>query len=436
MEIQMPYKVRSINYETGIIYLKKAIWLYFLLIIFEGALRKWFLPGLATPLLLARDPVAVWILFQAGRKGFFPFNIFVFVMVSIGIISFLATLVVGHGNIFAALFGLRILIVHFPLMVVIGRVFNRDDVIKVGEVILYLTPFMAFLIAVQFYSPQSAWVNRGIGGDTEGGGFSAIPDYFRPPGTFSFTNGVTLFFSLAAPFIFYFWLNRHHVKKWLLLAATIGLLAAIPLAVSRGLLFSVIISFGFMVIAGLYQPRYLGATIVSAIAGIIILGFLGATSFFETATKVFTARFEMANEQEGGLSGVLGDRYLGGMIGALTYDAVKLPLFGHGIGMGTNVGAMLLSGKMTFLISEGEWGRLIGESGPILGILAILNRLGFVMALCIASFRKLSKGDLLPWLLLSYTLIVIPQGQWAQPTALGFSTLIGGLLIASFRTSK
>ena len=31
--------------------IKKLIWLYFLLLLFEGALRKWFLPGLSQGLL-------------------------------------------------------------------------------------------------------------------------------------------------------------------------------------------------------------------------------------------------------------------------------------------------------------------------------------------------------------------------------------------------
>jgi len=35
-------------------------------------------------------------------------------------------------------------------------------------------------------------------------------------------------------------------------------------------------------------------------------------------------------------------------------------------------------------------------------------------------------------MLLSFALLIIPQGQWAQPTSLGFSTLIGGLMIACF----
>jgi hypothetical protein len=75
-------------------------------------------------------------------------------------------------------------------------------------------------------------------------------------------------------------------------------------------------------------------------------------TLFQTATGAFTSRFEVANEAEGGLEGVLIDRYLGGMIGAIT--EVRDYFFGYGLGMGTNVGSMLLTGGQGFLISEGS----------------------------------------------------------------------------------
>lgn len=416
--------------------LKRAVWLYILLLIFEGALRKWFLPFLAAPLLVARDPVALWIIIMAARRGFLPFNFFAFAMIIIGILSLIMTLIVGHGNVSVAIFGARILLLQFPLIFAIGKIFDREDVIQVGKFIMYLTPFMAILIAMQFYSPQSAWVNRGVGGDIEGAGFKGgIREFLRPPGTFSFTNGVSLFFAFAAPYVFYFWMQRKHVKGIVLIAATIGLLAAIPLSISRGLLFSVIVTFIFMCLASFYKPKYIGALIFTALGGILALLLLSNTEFFQTATEAFSTRIELANSTEGGLSGVLGDRYLGGLLEALSYNSVDYPFFGRGLGMGTNVGAQLLEGdRNVFLISEGEWGRLIGEMGPLLGMLAILIRLVFSGTMAISAFRRLSEGDLLPWLLLSFALLNIPQGQWAQPTSLGFCIVCGGLTLASLRS--
>ncbi|WP_018614258.1 hypothetical protein [Segetibacter koreensis] len=429
-------ELRKINYFADpMLRLKRAVWIYFFLLIFEGALRKWVFPGLATPLLIIRDPIALWLILVSWKRGLLRMNPFLFLMILIGIISTFTALFLGHGNFLVAAFGARILMIHFPLIFVIGRIFARADVIKLGKVCLWISIPMTVLITLQFYSPQSAWVNRGIGGDISGGGFDGALGYYRPPATFSFTNGTTLFYSFCAPFIFYFWLNRKNRSNLMVIAATISLLVAIPLSISRGLFFSVAVTSVFSIMAIFRKPKYIRGMLLICMGALVAIFFFNKTSFFETATQAFSSRFENANKAEGGVKGVLGDRYLGGMVAALTQSS-GLPLFGYGIGMGTNVGGMLLTGKNVFLISEGEWGRLIGEMGTLLGLSAIFLRLGVCAKILIACYKKLVLGDLLPWMLLSFALLQIPQGQWAQPTSLGFSTIIGGIIIASCRFSS
>ena len=160
------------------------------------------------------------------------------------------------------------------------------------------------------------------------------------------------------------------------------------------------------------------------------LSLISQFSFFQTATDAFTDRFTSANKTEGGLQGVFLDRYMGGMIGAIS-NSYQIPFFGLGIGMGTNVGSQILTGKLNFLISEGEWGRLIGEMGLLMGLLMIMIRLIFCLQLTQMAYKQLAKNDVLPWMILSFTLLIVPQGQWSQPTSLGFSTLAGGLVLAS-----
>ena len=415
--------------------LKRGIVVYFLLLIFEGALRKWVLPGLATPVLVIRDPIAIWLIIKAMKKGLLPSNIFISLMVVVSVTSIFTALFLGHKSLIVAAFGARILLIHFPLIFVIGRVLTPQDVVRIGKLSLWISIPMTVIIALQFYSPQSAWINRGIGGETSGGGFDGAMGYFRPPATFSFTNGTTLFYSFCAPFIFYFWLHKKDVNILMLIAATVGLLAAIPLSISRSLFFSVGVSAIFTLMAIFKKPKYLGSIFLIVLALLVSLTFLSHSGFFQTATQAFTSRFETANKIEGGVKGVLGDRYFGGMIGALTASS-HLPFFGYGLGMGTNVGGMLLTGKTTFLISEGEWGRLIGEMGTLFGLIVIFLRLALCAKISVLCYKKLTVGDLLPWMLLSFALLQIPQGQWAQPTSLGFSTMIGGLIIASCKFSR
>ena len=415
--------------------LKNGIWIYFFLLLFEGAFRKWLLPGLANPLLIVRDPIAIWLLLKAIQKGILPFKGYVAAITLISIVAFITTLLLGHQNPYVALFGLRILLIHFPLMFVIGRVFTKEDVIHLGKITIYICIPMLILNVLQFYSPQSAWVNRGVGGDMAGAGFSGALDFFRPPGTFSFTTGNVLFWGYAAPFVFYFWLVPQQINRFLLIGGTVSLILAIPLSISRTLLFEVALTFLFTLVIMIRKPKYLGRIAIAVAVLFLLIVAISKTSIFQTGSEAFTSRFTSANESEGGLESVFLDRFLGGMIGAVT-QSDEIPFFGYGIGMGTNVGSMLLSGKVIFLIAEVEWGRLIGEMGILLGLTVIAIRIAFVFKVTKLAYKKLRYGDFLPWLLLSFGMLVLLQGQWAQPTSLGFSTLIGGLILASVKNKR
>lgn len=412
--------------------LKLGIWAYIFLLLFEGALRKWFLPGLAAPLLIVRDPIAFFLIFHAWRRNLLPPSIYLLGMVGIGVLALITALIFGHGHLAIGIFGARILILQFPVIFVIGKVFSREDVMKVGRIMLWISIPMIILISLQFYSPQSAWVNRGVGGDMEGAGFSGALGYFRPSGTFSFTTGNTMFFSLLTCFVFYFWIGGSKVNRLLLIAATIALFISIPLSISRSLLFQVVIGVAFAVLASIRNPRYVGRIIGAGIAGFIILSILSNVEMFQTSTEVFTSRFETASKVEGGLHGTLVDRYFGNLISAVSgSSAERIPFWGHGIGLGTNVASFLLTGGRNFLIAEDEWLRLMGEMGFLMGFGVIVIRLGICFQMARASYNRLKLGDFLPWMLLSFCLLIVPQGQWAQPTALGFAIVIGGLLLAS-----
>ncbi len=422
---------KTLQDTATIKHLKTGVWIYIYLLIFEGALRKWVLPGLATPLLVVRDPVALWAIITALNKNLIKLNGYIITIVVIGLFSFTTAITLGHGNVVVALFGLRIYAIHFPFMFVIAGVFDRSDVIKAGKVLVIISIFMAVLIGLQFFSPQSAWVNRGIGGDESGGGFSGALGYLRPPGTFSFTNGNTVFFSLVSAYIFYFWLNIQKINKLILLAATFALVAAIPLSISRSLLFTVIITSFFALVSSAVKPKLFGYILGAGIGIVVLLAVLSQLSFFQTATEAFTYRLETATESEGGYQGVFLDRYLGGLIRAFS-DAYRYPFFGFGIGLSSNVGTQVFSGTGVRLIAEAEWSRTVGEQGILLGLIVIIVRVAFSADLLIQSYRLLNKGNTLSWMLIGFGLTIIPQGLWSQPTALGFSTITGGLILASF----
>lgn len=414
--------------------LKVGIWVYFFLWIFEGALRKWFLPALSMPLLIVRDPIVLWLIILASRRGLLKFNIYMAGMVFLGFVSLFTAVFFGHGNIAVAIYGARTLLLYFPMIFVIGQVFNQEDVIKMGRIMVIIAIPMTILLGLQFYSPQSAWVNRGVGGDEAGAGFGGAMGYFRPPGTFSFTNGTTCFYSFLAPFLLYFWLNTKKINLLILTAATGALVAAIPLSISRGLFFQIGISVIFLVIAVSRNPKYFGKILMASFLVLVALAAFSKASFFKTATAAFTDRFDGANDAEGGLvEGVIGERFFGTLIKAITGSSDQ-SVFGFGVGSGTSLGAKLLNDDSILGLADFEWMREIGELG-LMGLLVIMLRVGLAVKISLASYNKLASGNLLPWLMMSVGVLMVTQGQWHQPTALGFCALSGGIWLASFRST-
>lgn len=420
---------------------RKAIWIYIFLLIFEGALRKWFLPSLATPLLLVRDPIAIWLTIVGLQKGWINSG-YAKAMMVVASISFILTLAVGHHNLFVALFGWRIYFFHFPMIFVMGKVLTRADLLKIGQLILWISIPMTILIFIQFHSPQTAWVNMGIGGEGTAG-FTGAMGYMRPPGTFSFTSGYVMYQAVVGCYLLYYLLmnntlpKEYQFSKIVLIILAGCYLLSIPTSISRTHFFQTGVFLIFLFVAAMrknkLKSKFLKFAVIAIIAGIILsLSGLGGTSM-----EAFTARFEGANKVEGGVQGVIGDRYVGGLIGSLIN--FQIPIFGYGIGLGTNVGARIMGGNMySFGFNgENEWSRIIGECGMLLGLIIIGIRLFFSLDIWKRAYHLLvKKYDLLPWMLSAGMMLTIPQGQWAIPTNLGFCVLFGGLTLASINCKR
>lgn len=413
--------------------LRRLIWLYFWLLIFEGALRRWILPGFAGPLLVIREPVALAIIGLAWYRGFLHFSWPLVVCVVAGCVSFGAALLVGHGNWIVAAFGLRIFLVHLPILFIVPRVFDAEDVARVGKAVCWLGLVMTPLIAAQFFLPQSHFVNIGVAGEGTAG-FAGAGGRFRPPGTFSFTTGLASFYSLYAAIVAAFALSVQRMKAWWWLSV-IALVVAIPLTVSRTVLFSVGITVILFVVAGIGNSRLVRRFAI----GCVILGALAPLGMLNTAFRegmvAFSNRWINANEAEGGLLGVVFDRFLGGLLSAFSATG-NVPPLGYGLGMGTNAGSSLMTGERQFLIAEGEWARLVGEMGLTLGVLVIFCRVAIAFFLLKVGFSAWRRGRPMALLLGSVTVIWIVQGNWAQPTSLGFAVLGGGLTAAAARPPR
>ena len=426
----------SANNQRVLTYLKRAIWVYFFLLIFEGVLRKWVLPQFSDVLLVVRDPVVLVIYGLAIKARLFPRNRYILSLCIIAILSWLVSLLVLEPYLslkplfLVTAFGMRSNFLHLPLIFVMGNALDSEDVKKLGRwVLLGLMP-MALLLAVQFNAAPDSFINRTAGlGDTQqitaGGG------KIRPPGTFSFVSGVIFYAAMSAAYLLYAALHRGVYRNWLLVGGGFALVVMIGVSGSRSVFLAVLVVLASMLVILVVQPKRVNQFGRNLLIGVVIMLVAARLPVFKEGVQILSDRFTaVAEAEETTIAGGLIDRTL-----IVFTEGFKLlshaPIGGYGLGIGTNGGAKFLTGRAIFLLTEGEWGRVILESGPILGSAFLIWRTVLTIGLGLFSFRQLKRGELLPLMLYCAGFLSLLNGQFGQPTNLGFSVFICGLALAA-----
>lgn len=405
--------------------IKRFIWLYFFLLVGEGILRKWIAPGLSNPLLIIRDPVVITIYLLALSSGRFPFrpSVLILVAFALGSIAFATFSAIDP---LVVIYGLRINYLHLPLIFIMADMFNRTEAIRIGNVVLWLTIPIGILMILQYLAGEHSWLNAGAGGAMDSQLRGAL-GRVRPPGPFTFITGPVLWFSLSSAFVIYGWLHRDTYSRRLLIAVTVMTVIIIPVSVSRMLFFSVLIVVLFGAVALFRHP--------GRAAALMIPGLLAAITYGLIDDGALTVSFD--SRWQDSMATGFSDSVFGRIINEHTswLDQISnVPLTGNGIGLGSNVGAQLVTGDVGFQLAESEWTKIIMELGPILGSAFILYRVGLAARLFFTGLLQLfSKANSLPWLICGACVIPVFSGQWGPPTILGFAVFGAGLTLAAAR---
>jgi hypothetical protein len=416
--------------------LRGMIWLYFALLITEGALRKWLVPSLSTPLLVIRDPLVLLIYVQAVRCRRFPVSgpmVAYFLLVASFTFLALFQMIAGiGGGPLVAAYGLRTNFLHLPLIFVIPQVFSHADVVKAGRWVLVLSVPMAGLMIWQFMSPPDSWINNATVADAQQISFAL--GKIRPAGTFSFATGAAHFFVLTTAFLIYgLGEPRAGYSRWLLAASLFGVMIVQPVSGSRLLVLgcglTLVAAIIFAILAKGGAPRML-------MVALLICGALAAlslTSFFREAMTVFMTRLD--NASGGGPGDSLTGRVLDGFLDPFALMS-QVGWLGRGIGMGTNAASAMMTGAAQFLLAEGEWSRVIMESGPLLGFSFLAYRTWLAGDVAIRATAAAAQQNLLAWLLAWDACRSLINEQLSQPTNLGFMVLVSGLCLAAMPAGR
>ena len=415
--------------------IRRLIWLYFWLLLIEGALRKWVLPQLSNPLLIVRDPVVILIYILALRTRIFPTNAWVW---SLGIIGFLSLAIsfialwpylVPSRIVLVSAYGFRSNFLHLPLIFVIPRVLRPEDVKWIGRWVLILLVPMSLLMVAQFNAAPDSLLNRTAGG--EGEQITAGSGKVRTAATFSFVIGVVAYFALATGFLIWAALKRGIFKNWVLLAAGLALLIGIAVSGSRSVVGACAVVAASLLIVLYLRPRAVTG-FGKILLVVVLLGLaLTQTPVFNEGLGVLSARFTaVAQSEEKSITMGLIARVFQGFTEVI-HVYPNAPFFGYGLGIGTNAGAKFLTGENMFLLSEGEWARLVLESGPLFGLAFLLWRFGIVVHVGMLCVRSVRRGNILPLLIYASSFLPLLNGQFGPPTIVGFAVFGTGLALAA-----
>lgn len=408
-------------------WLRWLIFLYVGLWVFEGALRKWILPGLANPLLIVRDPVLLAAYALALARGVFPRNAFIVWFAVLGGCALVTSMGATDAPLIVELYGLRADYLHLPLIFLLPAVLRREDLVVIGKWSLVVAVPMAVLVLLQFGAGRTSRLNAGAGANSFM--LESTFGHIRPSGTFSYTNGLSSFTSLTMAFFLYHLLEKRVYPRLLWLAAMPSLLVLIILSGSRGAAGIVGILLATVLGISVVQGRYRASAFKLAAVVTVGIFVIGSFAVFKQGLNIFSSRFGSASNVQTGFVGRFFHTFV------TPYEVSdQIGLGGMGLGMGTNVAAGLMIGKRGFMVAEEEGARVVMEDGPLIGTAYLLLRWVLAAYIAAQAWRALRRhASTLPLLLFSTCFYGIMLGQFAQATELGFAVIAAGLCLTASR---
>ena len=397
-----------------------------LVIIFEGAIRKWVAESSTLPLILLRDLLAAYTVGRAFTHGHLrrqpQLTLFMLAWSCCVIGWGLLQLVLGESNFAVLTIGLRfwLLYLWFALAAAVGM--SERDYVAALRVLLATLVLMAPLAVLQHFSPPGAFVNRSLDVD-EADIFVVIAGVVRTTGTFSFTSGFTIFVGLCAPFALGAFEARKR-KPVHVLVALILFGALVTCSLVSGARASVIYIGAMLVLFLLgnllFAPlRRKGWSLLAAFFVALTVAILAYV--FQGAIEATQERFAVAAQNEDLLERItsifLGEADL----------ADKMNWLGAGIGIGSNLAQYVqFSSRTVFVYGETEAARTLLEGG-LLGVLFVLLKFAVIVGgLARALLLSLKTQAVFPSLV--WTAIALALVSWPAIGQLSANGLLGILL--------
>ena len=417
----------SIRKDPELLAARWLVWLYFWLLIFEGAIAKWVLPtltgsySLTGSLFLIRDCVLVFIYLLTASRHRFPKSGFIFASAALAVLLAIGAQTWGHRDWLVTLDGLRINFLHLPLIFIIPELFSLDDVRFFGRCVLGISIPLAGLVVCQFLSPTGNILNT----------LAGSPGAIRPSGIFYSVSGLICFLAFQAAFIAGSFLERRDTL--LCVFSLVALFSSLICGLNIGGPAACLIVLAVFIWGLFINPKPIKRGLIFIFLSSLLAIGVSLTPVFKKAQGAIDLKIGGTND--GSFYAVAWQNFKSEL--SDPFETIKtVSLAGAGTGAGTTFAADHLIGNHDFHLATNEWSRLLLESGLVLGISLIVFRIVLMGYLLYWGVRCVKKSEnFIPWILCAAIFPLVVCGGWDQPTLLGFMAFGGGLILAATRKS-
>lgn len=387
---------------------RRSVKAVFLILVLEGALRKWVLPQASDMIYFLKDIILLGAYFNfygfsASDKKFFSkistINILIYMAVGWCIFQVFNP---SLGSPLVGLFGLRGYLIYLPLIWMVPPLFESvDELYKFLRSHLLLTIPVGIIGIIQFFSPTTSWINAYANEKAQAVVTFGVTGAVRITGTFPYISGYGVYLVVCFGLLI-FMLSVRQSREWQIVTFVELFLVCINsfMTGSRGTIFSeVLFLVAYLGAKGLTKPastlRLVGKLIVPVLAIAI-----AASIWFSPAIHAFWLR-TTANRD-------VPERISMSFTEPLSFIQLK-ELDGYGTGATHQAAPALRSaldlpaGEAIGVPYEGEMGRVALELGPI-GFLFWYGLRASILIMLALTFWKL-KNPFLRQLALAACLI-------------------------------
>lgn len=363
-----------------------AVQLALVVLVLEGAIRKWFLLGAQDLVYFAKDAllIAAYAGFWSERKRqpggwWMPRQPFLFGLLALSAIFGLLQIFNPElPNFFVGLLGFKSYFLYIPLLFVVPHLFSTDvELARFLRRYLLLSLPVGLLAVAQFFSPATSALNTYARPTAADSMTSAITfgssTFVRVTATFSFITGYSAYL-VTISLLALAWMaaTRWRLRgNYLMLLVLGSALVGMLMTGSRGPIVLLVALFPLYWWLSLAREKQSGATFVRLLVGFAVL-----------AGFVFFLGRDALGAFQGRASGS-GSEMIGRILVPFIAPSVALPnagLLGFGIGATHQAAAALTPGMVPFswlrsINTEIESGRVMLELGPVGFVLIYLCRL-------------------------------------------------------------